>query len=208
MKMREFLSRLDTPFDDNFQDDGLAQEITGQPCWINLADYGFSSRPIASWLCTDTLVGIHAIYYQGEPVAISTQLGRKMCITYEWVSMALFEKVQSVVAELVRKENGPKIDLLDLEKDVGDLSFQVGFSGQLMAKRVIYKGEEVDVVKTFHGYKPDEWKKVIVKVGGRDVSVDISEIHIPIPVKATEAEHLSDVPAADGEDPTAVLRAF
>lgn len=42
---------------------------------------------LASWICTDTRVGLSALIFDNKPVCAVMQRGRKWNKTYEWVSM-------------------------------------------------------------------------------------------------------------------------
>lgn len=42
--------------------------------------------PIYTWMCTDEMVGLHALYFDDQPVASIYRSGRKCHYEIEWVS--------------------------------------------------------------------------------------------------------------------------
>lgn len=92
---------------------------------INLCydwDKEFSSRMrklwLASWICTDTRVGLAVYELDGRPVAVSTQSARKNDEAIHFLSKESAEQVRKVIFELLCKE-GTMPNVLDsLDSDV------------------------------------------------------------------------------------------
>lgn len=74
-----------------------------------------------SHICTDTEVGVRIYYFYGEPVAISSQKGRKCQEDFEWVSHADFATVKEYLESINKDENEIDYDLLDEDEDVGEM---------------------------------------------------------------------------------------
>jgi len=55
--------------------------------------------PVIHWLCTDTHVGMEALFMGDELIAVTTQEGRKCDKYYYWVSMSAQQKVRSLIIE-------------------------------------------------------------------------------------------------------------
>ncbi len=71
----------------------------------------------AIWMCTDTIVGIHAYYLFGELVFITAQQARKSDEEFEWVSTEAKEKVRAwVITKIASPPDFMKI--IDWDADV------------------------------------------------------------------------------------------
>jgi hypothetical protein len=66
--------------------------------------YKFAERmkqvPIAEWICTDTMVGYYAYFFDKEFVAISSQLTRKSYTYFVWVSKEKANEIQDYIIYL------------------------------------------------------------------------------------------------------------
>jgi hypothetical protein len=80
---------------------------------------------ITKWLCTDTYVGLAVYTLDGEPVAISTQTGRKMDEHISFLSEAAFKKVQEFIYKLWRAElEEEPSEFVNLEEDISPSWFE------------------------------------------------------------------------------------
>ena len=61
-------------------------------------------KPIVEWLCTDTMVGIHVFFLNGEPVCASTQSGRKNDTYYYFFSEEAWNKVHSFLKSMIEDQ--------------------------------------------------------------------------------------------------------
>lgn len=76
-------------------------------------------KPINTWYCTDTWVGMYAYYLDGELVLITTQSGRKCDKIYHHVSGATYRKLKEFLKTLfVEHDESLEIKDLDLEQDI------------------------------------------------------------------------------------------
>lgn len=50
-------------------------------------------HPLASWICTDTAVGLTFYFFKDEFVAVTSQSGRKMDENFHWISEEARKKV-------------------------------------------------------------------------------------------------------------------
>lgn len=136
--------------------------------------------------CTDTWVGVTAIFYKDAFVGITSQSGRKMDVEYEWVSKALYKEVRDYVLTLcVVEDDDEEIPLLDLTYEMGQ-GYKVSYGGSLLDKIGIYEptGETVEVVKTWGRYDEiDKWGIVEAKFpDGKKKEIKLSDYLIPYPL--------------------------
>jgi len=74
--------------------------------------------PIFNWLCTDEMVGLSALYLDGEPVGACYRSGRKMGYIFKWISGDTANKTRDVLLSYLVDEVNTPVDL------VGDLSIE------------------------------------------------------------------------------------
>lgn len=72
----------------------------------------------ASWVCTDTRVGVEFIFLHEEFVGISIQSARKNPIYYQWVSEESRNKVLRWMAEESLKIKPYDFELIDFKAEV------------------------------------------------------------------------------------------
>lgn len=70
----------------------------------------------ASWICTDTRVGVEFIFLHDEFVGISIRSARKNNIYYQWVSEETYNKVRRWMAEEYLKIRN--VELIDFKAEV------------------------------------------------------------------------------------------
>lgn len=88
-----------------------------------------TSYYIGQWRCTDTRVGYKVYFFDDKPVAVSSQLGRKMREKIEWISKEDFKNVKDYIMSFAEKfEDEPNI--VDLEEDFGT-EYKVEFYCQM-----------------------------------------------------------------------------
>lgn len=74
-----------------------------------------------SWYCTDTQVGYKVYFLDGEPVAITSQIGRKSDEEFEWISVDAYKKVRDyILTFLDNLEYNSNIAIADMDEEVGD----------------------------------------------------------------------------------------
>lgn len=78
-------------------------------------DERIKAYPIFNWYCTDEMVGLYAIYFDGEPVGAYFRQGRKCAYEFEWISE---EKATSLRNFLLTFTTPEKYDLIDPEEEI------------------------------------------------------------------------------------------
>jgi len=72
--------------------------------------------PIFNWLCTDEMVGLSALYLDGEPVGACYRSGRKMGYVFKWLSYEDANKTRDVLLSYLVDDSTMPVCL------VGDLT--------------------------------------------------------------------------------------
>lgn len=103
----------------------------------------FKAYPIYQWICTDTYVGLMALYLDNEPVGCTYQSSRKGGMEVEWISREIANTVRTVVCSYM--ENTDTASILDPDQDIGD-DFNVQFTGQALTDDGFYEGRPVKVL--------------------------------------------------------------
>lgn len=118
MKVREALSKIDLTTGKPTYDIEAFVRNLNLDVQINWSD-AFCERvtqyPIQEWMCTDTLVGIHAYFMDGEPIAISVQTARKNCKDIAFLSKEAADKITAFILTLARSPDEPELVSLDAE---------------------------------------------------------------------------------------------
>lgn len=128
---------------------------------------------IVQWYCTDTHVGLTAVYFDGEPAATIWQTSRKGDREWKFVSADIAKKIYDWIVN--NKEL--KFDLLDPEEEIGE-TFTVEYNDQLLTNKGVYKGKPVTVIKRFT--EIDLWEKVIIQDdAGKSKIIDLKDFKIP-----------------------------
>jgi len=112
---------------------------------FNLQQDRIKAYWIGNWYCTDSYVGYRMYFLDNEPVAVSTQAGRKSDEEFEWFSKELASKVKDYLISLMSNEL--HIKLCDINDDIGD-SFKISFNGEILnPKRATYNGEPIEILE-------------------------------------------------------------
>jgi hypothetical protein len=186
ISMREIIQRLDSPVEPFYGDDSLCEECGVDSILASLSDHGFTRRPIWRWLCTDTVVGLFAVYWHGEFVCVSWQSARKNHTQYQWASEDSFYRVKSLLEKLWREEQDkPRIDLLNWDELI-PIHHTLEFSAQISDHSVVYRGQPARVNKQFRTNEPNTWHLVQLEIDGRLETVDVREVCIPVSLKPQE----------------------
>jgi hypothetical protein len=134
---------------------------------------------IGNWLCTDSWVGRRMYFLDDEPVAISTQIGRKYDQEFEWFSEEKALKVRDYLLSLMKEnEEDLQLKFCDINDDIGD-SFKIEFNCQILnPDKAIYKGKPIKIlerIKETPDYGID--KKLKVKLSsGEETILNIKDI--------------------------------
>lgn len=103
---------------------------------------------IGNWYCTDSYVGYRMYFFDGEPVAISSQLGRKSDEEFEWFSEELALKVRDyLISLMIKKEVQLNFDICDPNEEIGD-GYKIQFNSQILnPEHACYNGEPVKILE-------------------------------------------------------------
>lgn len=189
MKVKELLARVDRQkqFEDSVDISSLASEM-------NLyGDYykdqsRITAYFVGGWHCTDSTVGYRAYFFDDEPVAISSQVGRKCGEDFEWMSKEAYMKVRFYIGTLL-EENVPEPPMIDDNQDIGS-TYKIGYHEQLYSyhlKIPIYKGETVEIIEKHKGREHNEkgqYEPSLVKIKsnrphGLELWVVLEELDFP-----------------------------
>ena len=86
--------------------------------WSDAFNKRMKVMPINTWICTDTLVGVFAYYFDGNFVALSFQSARKSDTFFHWVSKAEALSVREFIRSLSDENEPLEITLLDPDNEV------------------------------------------------------------------------------------------
>jgi hypothetical protein len=184
MKLGDLLARLDSDVDTYFDSDSLIQEL-GLHGSVDLGKYGFTTRPITVWYCTDTWVGRNAVYFNGELVAITDQEGRKCDIYWEWASIEAYHIVLQCVRDAIDNEIYPIINIFDPNKDIGDPVYRLNYASEVLThchhKTAIFQGRTVEVIAPANNnYICKEMK---INDNGEEKVANLKELWFKVPLR-------------------------
>jgi hypothetical protein len=132
---------------------------------------------VIKWNCTDTWVGLMAIYFDDRLAGYSWQTARKSDTEYEFVSEELALELRAYLESTLPK---PKFNIIDPEEEQ-DEYYTVAYGSQLLVDKGFYNGEPVEVVKKFPYHPSSNWKNVEVKnTAGAVMMIPLSEFQIPL----------------------------
>ena len=112
-------------------------------------DERLSSYFIGNWNCSGTYVGYRVYFLDDNPVAITTQLGRKCSEVFEWLSIDAYNCVKKYLQSLQITEEDDSISLAVLDQEIGE-TYKIEFNGQIFdyQKSIpLYKGEKVSIIE-------------------------------------------------------------
>lgn len=101
---------------------------------------------IGNWYCTDSWVGYRMYFFDDEPVAVSTQDGRKSNESFEWFGPEAVKKVRNYILSLLDEED-PHVTYGDLEQDIGD-HYSIAFNANVLDwSKGRYNGQPFKMLK-------------------------------------------------------------
>lgn len=165
--------------------------------WVDIQELGYEldinvdyteqdrlkSYWIGNWYCTDSYVGYKMYFLDDEPVAFSTQTGRKSDENFEWFSLDCVKKVREYLLSLIVKEEGINVSICDINEEIGD-SFKIQFNGEILNKdRVMLNGEKVEILERIKNkpYGIDTELKVKLS-SGKEKHVNVRDLDFGIHV--------------------------
>jgi hypothetical protein len=179
MKIAEIIKKLDK-----------SEQNKGFPKWdkfSNLFDFYFepnyekfenelASYFFAKWYCTDTWVGGRVYFLNNEPVAISSQLGRKSEEKIQFLSMEALYKVKDFMMKCCAEDNDYSTLLVDMDEDYGE-GYKISYGSQLLRRDCIHvpSGKRVTIIETFESINQvDKWKIVIIRFNDSNETKTVS----------------------------------
>lgn len=179
MKLIDILTNVDKSDSDYVDQEDLRE-------YFQLANYGdysdeFDKRVkgyyVVRWYCTDTYVGLMAIYLDDELVGMSRQTARKNKCEFEWLSQEAAERVRNVLSPAT-----PKFDILDPDTDYAPF-YSVSYSGEVLDLEGFYKGVPVKVTNRRPNPKNYIDQELIVSDGTKEFKIPVSEYKMPLRTK-------------------------
>lgn len=103
---------------------------------------------VGNWNCTDTFVGYRMYFLDSEPIAFTTQSGRKSNEKFQWFSKELAIKTRDYLLSLIIESNdGIHVDICDINEDIGD-SFKINYCSEIIySNRVKLNNEKVEILE-------------------------------------------------------------
>ncbi len=136
---------------------------------------------IKEWMCTDTLVGVQAVFFKGEFVCLLKQDCRKCDkVVLGWTSQEKADLVREYLLSLIEEPDIAGVDIIDMDTDLGT-GFSVNYVSQLIQKEGFYKDELVKIKEkprrinsesNFHRIK-------IAFKDGREEWIDVRDLLLP-----------------------------
>lgn len=181
MKIKDIINSVSKTNGYNSDISRIAEEFH-----INCWDYEEQERLkeyfVASWYCTDTLVGMRVYFLDDKPVATSIKPARKSDEKFYWVSNETYMEVFNYVLTFVKHE-APPADLINMDEDMGE-GFNIQFCGQRLHHQTNAMMGNIPV-KILKDGEPDDAKyicinqNVIVEHDGKQETVDINSLTFP-----------------------------
>lgn len=178
MKLRDIAKKIDKSKKN--QDEVDISNISEE---LDINFYGWIEQDrlvcywIGNWYCTDSWVGYRMYFLDDEPVAVSTQNGRKSDEQFEWFGKETACKVRDYILSIIPKEE-LSIKLCSLDDDIGD-SYKISFNTQVLDwSRAKYEGEPIEFIERIRenpDYGIDQKSRVKLS-SGEEIIVDIKDL--------------------------------
>lgn len=150
MKLIELAQRIDKSRanEAHFDVDKIADDLGIEIPWVEVER--IKAYWAGSWRCTDTEVGYCLYFFDGEPMAFSSQTARKSEEEFKWFSEAIAQRVRDYLLSLVPEEdNSLNIDVVALDDEIGD-GFSIEFNKQVMRTDDVYlDNQKVKITKFY-----------------------------------------------------------
>jgi hypothetical protein len=173
----------------------------GIPVYQYVDDTSLKYHFLKRWICTDSWVGIRVYFLDEEPLAVSTQTGRKSDEVFEFVSKEMVEKFREYLFQVQVKEGDiPNTRMVNLDQEIGD-SYSVHYTSELLTRTGFVINDDgkklpVEVVGSTHtdyNSPSSEWSRLTVKFeDGTEERINIDEFRIPYMLQSAEG-----VPSAE-----------
>ncbi|MGV4321254.1 hypothetical protein [Bacillus mojavensis] len=177
MKLIDIVNKIDKSTQN---EDEVNTESIGYELGLDNVPYADQDRIkcywIGNWYCTDSYVGYRAYFIDNEPVAISTQLGRKCEENFHWFNLELATKVREYLMSLTL-EKELNISICDVNEDIGD-SYNIEFNAQILnSDRVKLNNEKVEILEKIKHTPYGTDTKIRIKLpDGKEKNVDVGDL--------------------------------
>ncbi len=140
--------------------------------WTNDFDDRLKGYFLKKWYCTDTWVGIQAIYLDDFLVAMTYQSARKNDPEVHFVSQATANKLRKVLT------SHEPVKLIPKNEEI-EPTYRIDYVNSLLDKEGYYKGKPVTVVRK-PGLRSYGAKTITVDDGTSRFDILVEELEIPI----------------------------
>lgn len=188
MKIKDIINKVDKS--KQFEDGVSLYDFANSEFNLDINYYEEQKRLtsyfIGSWYCTDSFVGYKVYFFDDEPVAVSSQIGRKMDEEIEWISAESYNKVRDFIITFLEHKD-PNITLCNLDEELGD-SYKISYNEQLFDYHrdiALYNGIKVKIIEKHKGKKINKLKQYepsLVKIKLPDSSeqwLELNELDFP-----------------------------
>lgn len=195
MKYIDLINLVDTS-DENkiewFDLDPFCYELDIHEVNLTKAYAGLTAYWIQHWMCTDTMVGMQAIFLNNEPVALTTQVARKSDCNIHWLNKDSLERTRDFLYSCIdSRESDGRYQFIDPDETTS-LYFTVDYTSQLVDYHGTYNGRKCTYINKRNVlYRPTSdhndycAKMILVQFeDGMLEEIDVSDFHIPLYLKA------------------------
>ena len=107
---------------------------------------------LTRWLCTDSWVGVKAVFLDDELIGYSVQEARKSEEDFFFTDVITREKAKNFVTSLILREDQPS-NLMLPDAEIEE-TYKIEFAEQILEESAIYEGEKVQIIRpTFSVFK-------------------------------------------------------
>lgn len=144
---------------------------------------------IGKWMCTDSYVGYRMYFLDDEPVAVSTQTGRKSDEQFEWFGEEAAQRVQEYLLSIIPTRD-LRIVTEDLNTDIGE-TYKIHYNSNVLDwTKARYNGEPIEFIERIRD-NPDygiDTKSKVRLSSGEEKIVDIEDLDFVFFLKENSIE--------------------
>jgi len=194
MKAKEIIEGIDlSGNDDKWVIPTIAEDLGFDYIQIENIDQAknekIRSAFVIKWLCTDTVVGVRAYFFDGEFCCLSKQECRKCDEeVIGWVSQAMADKVHDYLHSLIPQKEKVEIEVLE-DIDTADWGNGYTVSGaeaiSIVGKggKLIYNEHTVEYINSpSHIDGKMNFDKIVIMDEGKEKTISVSDVLVPYPV--------------------------
>jgi len=184
LKLLDALARVDRSQGSSWVDFEPLQQalrITDYPNIPTDYETRVQSYWLIKWMCTDTWVGLRAIYFDNQLAGMIWQDARKNDPEVKFISHDRAHLLRKYLMSAVPE---PEFAIIPETEEISD-TYHVTYGSELLVDQGIYNEQPVTVNKSsiVHGYDgdPDSWSKIKVRsTNSEEVEIDLEDFHIPL----------------------------